>query len=413
MNSFDVISWFVDNIEIYRTCESISDLAVIEVNLEDAELSWNAPVEPVVAEWLYYDNGSIEYVWGSTAAWSSDEAIRFEASDLVDFAGAAVTKISVFIDSRLLGVGTVSAKIWQGANAANLIYEEDVTSQIVIGDDFNEVTLATPVPFDNTDELWIGVNTAGPADTYGVGITTDMGTWDPNADLMNNGSGWEHIQDYGISNRAWLLRGFVTTAYQTVALGSYTESTNYIAGANLMATSADVTVSNAPADRMIAGFNVYRKTSELAEYEMYDYVPAEAGVEAYTYLDTETVTLGTYWYQVTCVWESESDYCESAPGYNVPMTEDFVYILILDIENTQSSELSLYPNPASDRVNVTSNVAMNSVSVLNYVGQVVYTAELSGENAIELNTSSYEAGVYVVQITTANGIVTKRVVIAE
>ncbi|MCF8349132.1 MAG: T9SS type A sorting domain-containing protein, partial [Bacteroidales bacterium] len=45
--------------------------------------------------------------------------------------------------------------------------------------------------------------------------------------------------------------------------------------------------------------------------------------------------------------------------------------------------------------------------------QVVYTAELSGENAIELNTSSYEAGVYVVQITTANGIVTKRVVIAE
>jgi hypothetical protein len=155
-------------------------------------------------------------------------------------------------------------------------------------------------------------------------------------------------------------------------------------------------------------------TGVQTEYEMYDFVPAEEGVEAYTYLDTETVTGICYSYQVTCVWESETDYCESAPGMSLEFPdEDFVYICINSVEDTQLSELSLYPNPASDRVNVTSNVAMNSVSVLNYVGQVVYTAELSGENAIELNTSGYEAGVYVVQITTANGIVTKRVVIAE
>jgi hypothetical protein len=125
MNSFDVVSWFIDNISVYRTCQSISDLTGEEYNLEDVLLTWNAPVEPVVAEWLYYDDATIEYVWGSTSAWSSDEAIRFEPSQLVDFAGAAVTKISVFIDSRLVGVGTVSAKIWQGANASTLIYEED------------------------------------------------------------------------------------------------------------------------------------------------------------------------------------------------------------------------------------------------------------------------------------------------
>ncbi|PKP31649.1 MAG: hypothetical protein CVT99_07800, partial [Bacteroidetes bacterium HGW-Bacteroidetes-16] len=33
--------------------------------------------------------------------------------------------------------------------------------------------------------------------------------------------------------------------------------------------------------------------------------------------------------------------------------------------------------------------------------------------AVELNTSSYEAGVYVVQINTENGLVTKRVVISQ
>jgi hypothetical protein len=113
------------------------------------------------------------------------------------------------------------------------------------------------------------------------------------------------------------------------------------------------------------------------------------------------------------VWESETDFCESDPGYNVAMTEDFVYVLILDVNNIDASELSLYPNPASDKVNVTSNVAMNQVIVMNYVGQVVYNAQLSGENSVVLNTASYEAGIYVVQINTANGLVTKRVVIAE
>ena len=413
MNSFDVVSWFVDNVSVYRTCQSISDLTGEEYNLEDVLLTWNAPVEPVVADWLYYDDATIEYVWGSTGAWSSDVAIRFEPSQLIDFAGAAVTKISVFIDSRLVGVGTVSAKIWQGANASTLIYEEDVTSQILIGDDFNEVTLASPAMFDNTQELWIGVNTAGPADTYGVGITTDMGTWNPNADLMNNGSGWEHIQDYGISNRAWLLRGFVTTSYQSVVLGSYTDNTTLIGGGQLTATSADVTISNVSSDRAISGFNVYRRTDDVSDYELLEFVAAETGVEAYTFLDENTVIGGTYWYQVTCVWEGETDYCESAPGWNVPMTEDFVYILIIDVNNPEAGELSVYPNPAKDKVNVTSNVAMNHISVMNYVGQVVYTSTLAGEHAVELNTSSYEAGVYVVQINTENGLVTKRVVISQ
>ncbi|MDP2722064.1 MAG: T9SS type A sorting domain-containing protein, partial [Bacteroidales bacterium] len=414
MNSFDVISWFVDNISVYRTCQSVSDLAAREYNLEDVLVTWNAPVAPVVAEWLYYDDATIEYVMGSTADWSIDEAIRFEPAQMVDFAGAAVTKISVFIDSRLIGTGTVSAKIWQGANASNLIYEEDITSQIVIGDDFNEVTLATPVAFDNTVELWIGVNTAGPANTYGVGITTDMGSWNPNADLINDGGGWSHIQDMGISNRAWLLRGFVTTAYQTVQLGSYTDHTTLIGGGQLLATSADVTINTVTTDREISGFKVYRKTDEMGDYTELFTVPAEAGVEAYSFLDETTEIGGSYWYQVTCVWESATDFCESAPGWNVAMTEDFVFVIpVLDVDDEEAGELNLYPNPAKDRVNVTSKVAMKHISVMNYVGQVVYTADVAGENSVELNTSSFEAGVYVVQINTANGLVTKRVVITE
>lgn len=173
--------------------------------------NWNihATVDYFDSEWLYYDDGTIEFVWGGTGDWSSDEAIRFEPSQLVNYENASITKISVYIDSRFIGQGTISAKISQGANASNLIYEEDITSQIITGDAFNEVVLATPVPFDHTDELWVGVNTSGPPNTYGVGITNDLGSYNPNADFVENGFGWEHLIDYGVSNRAWLIRAFV------------------------------------------------------------------------------------------------------------------------------------------------------------------------------------------------------------
>ncbi len=407
-NSFDIISWFVDNIEVYRTCESISDLAVVEYNLEDALLTWNAPVEPVIADWLYYDDGVNVDGIGGPAAFSW--AIKFDPSQLSGYVGSSLTKISIYNRTD----ATDELRIYQGANAATLLHTQALSGLGL--ETWEEVTLSTPVLIDVTKELWITVYTMDGAN-YPAAVGNAMG--EPNGDLITlDGVLWEHLTDYSLMN-TWNLRGYVTTVTGVVAaLPMDKPEDSYSNGAELAisgnGTGANSVLNmNTEGDREIAGFNVYRKTDEMAEYEMFDYVPAEVGVEAYTYLDETTVTGNGYWYQVTCVWESETDYCESMPGYNVPMTEDFVYVLILDVNNTDASELSLYPNPASDKVNVTSNVAMNQVTVMNYVGQVVYNAELAGANSVVLNTASYEAGVYVVQINTANGVVTKRVVIAE
>ena len=73
----------------------------------------------------------------------------------------------------------------------------------------------------------------------------------------------------------------------------------------------------------------------------------------------------------------------------------------------------LYPNPAKDRVTISSSQQMERITIVNYVGQVVYDNELHGEQSYILNTSSYDAGVYVVKISTANGVVTKRMTISN
>ncbi len=407
-NSFDVISWFVDNIEIYRTCESISDLDVVEYNLEDALLSWNAPVEPVIADWLYYDDGANVDGIGGPASFSW--AIKFDPSQLSAYAGASLTKISIYNRTD----ATDELRIYKGTNAATLLHTQALSGLGM--ETWEEVTLTTPVMLDVTQELWITVYTTDGAN-YPAACGNAMG--EPNGDLITlDGVLWEHLTDYDLMN-TWNLRGYVTDVTGvTAALPMDKPEDVYSNDASLAISGTgsganSVLNMNTEGARVIAGFNVYRKTSEGADYEMFDYVPAETGVEAYTYLDETTVTGEGYWYQVTCVWESETDYCESMPGYNVPMTEDYVYLVIINVDDNQASELSLYPNPASDRVTVSSNVAMNGVTVMNYVGQVVYSAKVAGETTLTLNTASYEAGVYVVQINTANGVVTKRVVIAE
>jgi len=412
-NSHNINSWGIDNIEIYQTCDPPTDLYCSGYNLEDILVTWNAPVVPGIAEWIYYDDATIEYVWGSeTEDWSSDQAIRFTWDQLIGMNGAAITKIKVFIDSRLLGVGTIHAKIWQGTDAANLIYEEDITAQITHGDDFNQITLATPVPFDNAQELWVGVQTSGPPDSFGVGITTDMGSWDENADLLNRGNGWEHIQNLGIYNRAWLLRAFVTSTFQTKWLGHFEENNDLSASGSFVPLLNEISLSKEPTTRNLSGFNIYKQAGYNTGFQLYAFYPAMDGVVAYSYLDTEVnPTIESNCYKVTCVWDGATDYCESEPGLNYTGGDMVCVFIYADVNYRNTNTLEIYPNPSNDQITINSPVPIIQLSLLNSSGQEVRQMDIAGENKIEINTSTLKPGIYLIRIKTVNGIVTKRVVI--
>jgi len=74
--------------------------------------------------------------------------------------------------------------------------------------------------------------------------------------------------------------------------------------------------------------------------------------------------------------------------------------IVSGIENELAANVSIYPNPASDIVNIATDGA-NTIKVTNLVGQIV--EEVSVDNAIEtINISNYNTGVYFVEITKAN-----------
>ena len=71
------------------------------------------------------------------------------------------------------------------------------------------------------------------------------------------------------------------------------------------------------------------------------------------------------------------------------------------------SNVAVYPNPTQNVVNILAP-NMNHVTVLNTLGQVLYSAASEG-NAFILDMSQYEAGMYMVRVSTENGDIVKNV----
>jgi hypothetical protein len=432
MNSFDVVRWNVDNIHIYRACEAPSDLdGVYDGDGAGNDgmdfgsyLTWEAPEIPIPPEgWLHWDQGTIFSGIGLTDGGDFTLAQRFDAGQLtnwngVDYTGTSITKIQLGPNDD--GFDYIRVKIWTGANAGTLVYESDDLTPTPLT--WNEYTIDPPIPLDVNDELWFGYSTynqpagafpggtdAGPAIAgYGDKITTDGVTWDNLSDFG---------LDYNWAVQLWVetLDGTMASIPSLVDDMEYNNATSDLSQGAMLETGIVTTESTSSRD--FTGFNVYRMGPDETEYTMIDNVAYVEGQLSYEYYDEDPYP-GEYpyevCYQVTAVWESETDYCESAPAASVIPIWDYVCIMITGVDNPLADDMTqLYPNPATDRVTISSSQQMDRLTVINYVGQVVYDNELHGEQSYILNTSSYDAGVYVVKISTANGVVTKRMTISN
>ena len=425
-NAFDVIAWYVDNIYVYRTCAAPKDLDGEyywdDVDMYGAEIWWEAPDLPVPPEgWLSYHDGTIEYVWGSdTGDWESEVAMYFEPGQLVDYPECAVTDMALFVDSRGVNGGYAIARVYEGPDAETLLYEEDVTDQLLWNDDVNYVTLSEAVPFDNTKDLWLAFVTGGPVDVYVAGITMELPAPERRGDVYReDGGSWQHISDLGIGERVWILEAFVTQNYMSnsVSVPLLADRPSVGPASTTLADNSAKVTANAEASRDFSGFNVYRMGPDDDDYMYLDQVMYETGVMEYSYMDENPFGMEYPYevcYQVTGVWESEYDFCESPAAKSVIPIYDYVCITVTGIDNPLADGMtSLYPNPATDRVNITSTQSIDRITIVNYVGQVVYDSEVNAERSVVLNTSDYEAGMYIVRIKTENGVVTKRMTISN
>jgi len=141
----------------------------------------------------------------------------------------------------------------------------------------------------------------------------------------------------------------------------------------------------------LVGFNVYHAYNE-EEFEVLAFVDETT----YTHIDPYS---GLQQYYITAVYVTE----ESEPSNTVE-------ILITSIGEDISPKIELFPNPASDRLNIKSPAVINDVMIYNHMGQLVNKINTSSK-IVNLNISDLDTGVYIFKILTEKGLIVKQIIV--
>ena len=373
---------------------------------------WGEQVPPIVPveEWLYYDDGVYDDAigtGGSTVYW----ACMFPANVLTPYVGTNLTKVAMYEDPSL-NIQAITVTIYLGGTTAPQTSVSTQTFNPMGTEGFHEVTLNTPVAIDGTQNVWIVYSEYGTYPATGCTDTGDAnGRW-----ISTDGVSWEDVAAYGL-DYTWMIRGFVTNQrggmVENIAIENVkpavTENVNaelHVAGLNAHKT-ADLSFMNNNTRSEIITYNVYRASDVTGPYDLIAVVPAVAGQTYYEWYDDE-VSIGTYYYQVTAVYENGCE-SEPAPAFDNP-TVDYVEVYV-DAIGENTANVAIYPNPTNGNVKIEAE-GMNHITVVSVLGQMVYDADVNADE-LELNMAQFNTGVYVVRIVTENGVSTQRVTVVK
>ena len=104
----------------------------------------------------------------------------------------------------------------------------------------------------------------------------------------------------------------------------------------------------------------------------------------------------------------EEEYCIRVVYQDYSMAcEQCVTVQPVNVEEQSANDINIYPNPTNGLVNVKVE-DMTRISVVNTMGQVVYDKDVDNENET-IDMTQYESGVYMLKITTENGIAVKKI----
>lgn len=147
---------------------------------------------------------------------------------------------------------------------------------------------------------------------------------------------------------------------------------------------------NSPEDMggTFLGYNIWRNSQII-----------ESMITDTTFVDEITVN-GGYAYMVTAVYDNG----ESEPSNTVEV--EITGVAVNDVELIDN--LRIFPNPSTGILNVKADSKLNKVQLVNLAGQVVYESELQANETV-INTSSIVKGLYMLNITSDKGVVTRKV----
>ena len=239
-------------------------------NGSSANLSWTAPASETAI--LQYGTGNLLSAVGYSGTTGTYWAQRYPASTLAQYAGMAITKVSVYFYST----GTYTLFIYKGndVGTTELVQQKNYN---VTSSGWKDITLTTPAPVDYTQDLWV-VMYAPSNITYPATFCSYSGSGVADAHyISDSGDNWSQHTNNGNSNISWLMKTHMTDGTYTycvyrdnnavatnVSGTSYTDSnlddgtysyyvtTNYYGGESDASNTITVVIDGTPTTYTIA-----------------------------------------------------------------------------------------------------------------------------------------------------------------
>lgn len=305
--------------------------------------------------WLKYDNGTYAERIGLTYDGVNFEsfkwAIMFPASDIAQYAGQTMTKVALYDVESFDG----EVEIYEGGTTepGTLLHKQAFSCAGT--QDFHEITLTNAVVLSGDKNVWVvftNINGAQPA----AGCADQgnaNGRW-----IYYDGYGWLDLMYVSYPAYTWMARAYIGEADE-------------------------------PVISEVIGAILYRNgelLSPLVTEEEYIDADAQNGDE----------------YTIRVVYSGQKD--ELHYFMTCPQS---VTISNVAVEENAINDIMVYPNPANAYLNIEAK-NMNHICIVNALGQVVYDKEVGSEKEI-IDMTQYKDGIYLVRVTTENGVVVKQV----
>ena len=201
-----------------------------------------------------------------------------------------------------------------------------------------------------------------------------------------NGTEWHDINYYNL-HYTWMLQAFVTNR------------------------SARLRDNNG---FVLQDYHLYRSYDNV-DYQVIAVIPSADGQDFYQYRDVLVDDdHNAFYYKLTAHYlsddgeECESDYAASL------LNPDVQFVVVDDhwkVNDNQLNTVSIYPNPSSGQLSVEGR-GLRRLSVFNALGQRVLEREVQAES-VQLDFSGLTNGIYQLQVTTEDGLVSKRFVLSR
>jgi hypothetical protein len=374
--SSNIIGWSLDNIHVYAVCRGPRNLNSSNTSY-DTHLTWVAPTcDPTGpdSQWIHWDSGENSTSIGTGGAVFFNIAARWTAEMIRYLKGGIITKISFFPVNA--GTTNFRARVWEGTvDSLNMVSDMMVDS--VKYNQWNWVTLSTPVPVNTETELWIGmdVNTSGG---YPAGVDAGPAI-DGFGDMIQWSGAWTTL----ISLNPALDYNWNVQAYIEPVAGDSKQ------GSHLL------------------GYNVYRTPDNASSpFNLINNPP----VIDTTYTDSHSIGTpsGTSWYYyVTAVYENQV-----SPGTILcEGLSDTVSTVFTGENELNKGKIAVYPNPSAGIVNVSSDAVIDNIGLMNCSGEYVYNETGKSGKHIVLDLSGFQNGLYFLRLTTIKGTHTTKLTI--